>query len=166
LTAGDATKRAPIKTADCGFFPGQLTGKPVAPTPLAGTTIPVGGSAVTLIPVGTTSAGPQHHLRPSGSLTDMQPMPDEHTGHGDHLTATWPAVEVHGRVVTATRPAAAWYKQARRAIDSRRATTALRLAVGADPSFGLAAADLGAITRTSGSDPGLSMTTSADAVGV
>ncbi len=37
-----------------GFFPGQLTGKPVAPAPLAGTTIPVGGSAVTLIPVGTT----------------------------------------------------------------------------------------------------------------
>ena len=37
-----------------GFFPGQLTGRPVAPAPLAGTTIPVGGSAVTVIPVGTT----------------------------------------------------------------------------------------------------------------
>ena len=37
-----------------GFFPGQLTGSPVAPAPLEGTTIPVGGSAVTLIPVGTT----------------------------------------------------------------------------------------------------------------
>jgi glyoxylase-like metal-dependent hydrolase (beta-lactamase superfamily II) len=37
-----------------GFFPGQLTRQPVAPAPLAGTTIPVGGSAVTLIPVGTT----------------------------------------------------------------------------------------------------------------
>jgi hypothetical protein len=37
-----------------GFFPGQLTGKPVAPAPLEGNTIPVGGSAATLIPVGTT----------------------------------------------------------------------------------------------------------------
>ena len=37
-----------------GSFPGQLTGRPVAPAPLAGTTIPVGGSAVTVIPVGTT----------------------------------------------------------------------------------------------------------------
>jgi glyoxylase-like metal-dependent hydrolase (beta-lactamase superfamily II) len=37
-----------------GFFPGQLTGKPVVPAALPGTTIPVGGSAATLIPVGTT----------------------------------------------------------------------------------------------------------------
>jgi len=40
-----------------GFFPGQLTGKPVAPAPLAGTSIPVGGSAATVIPVGTTDTG-------------------------------------------------------------------------------------------------------------
>jgi glyoxylase-like metal-dependent hydrolase (beta-lactamase superfamily II) len=40
-----------------GFFPGQLTGQPVAPAPLAGTTIPVGGSAATVIPVGTTDTG-------------------------------------------------------------------------------------------------------------
>ena len=40
-----------------GFFPGQLTGKPVPPVPLAGTTIPVGGSAATVIPVGTTDTG-------------------------------------------------------------------------------------------------------------
>ena len=40
-----------------GFFPGQLTAKPVAPEPLAGTTIPVGGSAATVIPVGTTDTG-------------------------------------------------------------------------------------------------------------
>jgi glyoxylase-like metal-dependent hydrolase (beta-lactamase superfamily II) len=40
-----------------GFFPGQLTGKPVAPAPLAGTTIPVGGVAATVIPVGTTDTG-------------------------------------------------------------------------------------------------------------
>ena len=40
-----------------GFFPGQLTGKPVAPAPLAGTSIPVGGSMATVIPVGTTDTG-------------------------------------------------------------------------------------------------------------
>jgi glyoxylase-like metal-dependent hydrolase (beta-lactamase superfamily II) len=37
-----------------GFFPGQLTARPVAPAPLAGSTVPVGGSAATAIPVGTT----------------------------------------------------------------------------------------------------------------
>lgn len=37
-----------------GFFPGQLTSKPVAPGPLAGTSIPVGGATATVIPVGTT----------------------------------------------------------------------------------------------------------------
>ena len=84
----------------------------------------------------------------------MQPTPDEHTGHHDHLAAARTAVEVHGRAVTATRRAAAWYKQAQRAIDSRRATAALRLAVGADPGFELAAADLGAITGTPGGNPG------------
>jgi glyoxylase-like metal-dependent hydrolase (beta-lactamase superfamily II) len=40
-----------------GFFPGQLTGEPVAPAPLAGTSIPVGGSMATVIPVGTTDTG-------------------------------------------------------------------------------------------------------------
>lgn len=40
-----------------GFFPGQLTARPVAPAALPGTTIPLGGSAVTLIPVGTTDTG-------------------------------------------------------------------------------------------------------------
>src|SRR6516225_7014679 len=37
-----------------GFFPGQLTSKPVLPAPLAGTTVPVGSSAATLIPAATT----------------------------------------------------------------------------------------------------------------
>ena len=37
-----------------GFFPGQLTSRPVVPDPLQGTTIPVGGSTATVIPVGTT----------------------------------------------------------------------------------------------------------------
>jgi glyoxylase-like metal-dependent hydrolase (beta-lactamase superfamily II) len=40
-----------------GFFPGQLTARPVPPAPLAGTTVPVGGSAATVIPVGTTDTG-------------------------------------------------------------------------------------------------------------
>jgi len=57
---------------------------------------------------------------------------------------TWPLpglrLNVHGRVVTAKRRAAARYRQAQRAADSRLATTALRLAVHADPAFGLAVA--------------------------
>jgi glyoxylase-like metal-dependent hydrolase (beta-lactamase superfamily II) len=40
-----------------GFFPGQLPIMPIAPTPLAGTTVPVGDSAATVIPVGTTDTG-------------------------------------------------------------------------------------------------------------
>jgi glyoxylase-like metal-dependent hydrolase (beta-lactamase superfamily II) len=40
-----------------GFFPGQLTSKPVAPGPLAGTTIPIGGSTARIVPVGTTDTG-------------------------------------------------------------------------------------------------------------
>ena len=51
--------------------------------------------------------------------------------------------------------AAAWYRQAQRAIDRRRATTALRHAVQADPAFELALADLDAITGTSGQRPSL-----------
>jgi glyoxylase-like metal-dependent hydrolase (beta-lactamase superfamily II) len=40
-----------------GFFPGQLTANPVSPEPLAGATIPIGGSTGTVIPVGTTDTG-------------------------------------------------------------------------------------------------------------
>jgi glyoxylase-like metal-dependent hydrolase (beta-lactamase superfamily II) len=40
-----------------GFFPGQLTARPVAPAPLEGITVPVGNSAATVIPVGTTDTG-------------------------------------------------------------------------------------------------------------
>jgi glyoxylase-like metal-dependent hydrolase (beta-lactamase superfamily II) len=40
-----------------GFFPGQLTGDPVAPGPLSGTTVPIGSSVATVIPVGTTDTG-------------------------------------------------------------------------------------------------------------
>jgi hypothetical protein len=83
----------------------------------------------------------------------MQPMRDEYPSHHDHLAAAGPAVDVHGRVVTAKRRAAARYRQAQRAADSRLATTALRLAVHADPAFGLAVADLDAITGTASQGP-------------
>ena len=75
-------------------------------------------------------------------------MRDEYPSHHDHLAAAGPAVDVHGRVVTAKRRAAARYRQAQRAADSAAAATALRLAVHADPAFGLAVADLDAITGT------------------
>ena len=58
-----------------------------------------------------------------------------------------PAVEDHGRVVTATMQAAAFYRQAQQAGDSAQMVTALRCAVNADPAFGLAVADLDAITQ-------------------
>jgi hypothetical protein len=83
----------------------------------------------------------------------MQPMRDENPSHHDHLAAAGPAVDVHGRVVTANQRAAARYRQAQCADDSRLATTALRLAVNADPAFGLAAADLNAITETASQVP-------------
>ena len=84
----------------------------------------------------------------------MQPMREENPSHHDHLAAAGPAVDVHGRVVTAKRRAAARYRQAQRAADSAAAATALRLAVDADPAFGLAVADLDAITGTASQVPG------------
>ncbi len=83
----------------------------------------------------------------------MQPMRDEYPGHHDHLAAAGPAVDVHGRVVTAKRRAAARYRQAQRAAGSAAAATALQLAVNADPAFGLAVADLDAITGTASQGP-------------
>jgi glyoxylase-like metal-dependent hydrolase (beta-lactamase superfamily II) len=41
-----------------GFFPGQLTGKPVVPAALPGRTIAIGDATATLIPVGTSDT---HH---------------------------------------------------------------------------------------------------------
>jgi hypothetical protein len=84
----------------------------------------------------------------------MQPSPSQDPVHHDHLPATGPAVEDHGRVVTANPRAAAWYRRAQRAADSHRAAAALRLAVGADPDFGLAVADLKALTGTPDHQPG------------
>lgn len=57
-------------------------------------------------------------------------------------------VDDHGRAVTATAEAAAWYRRAQRSDHLRDAGAALRLAVISDPGFALAIADLDAITRT------------------
>ena len=83
----------------------------------------------------------------------MPPTRDENLSHHDRLAAAGPAVEVHGRVVTANRQAAGWYRRAQCAPESAAAATALRLAVNADPAFGLAVADLDAITGTASQGP-------------
>jgi len=83
----------------------------------------------------------------------MQPPQGQPFSRHDHLDAAGPAVEDHGRAVTANLRAAGWYRQAQRAIERRRAITALRLAVEADPAFELALADLDAMTGTSGQRP-------------
>ena len=88
-----------------------------------------------------------------GNLAVMQPTRDDNPSDLDPLDASGPAVDVHGRVVTAQRRAAAQYRQAQRAADARLATTGLRLAVHADPAFGLAVVDLGAITGTASQGP-------------
>jgi hypothetical protein len=80
----------------------------------------------------------------------MPPTQGQPFSQDDHLDAPGPAVEDHGRAVTASLRAATWYRQAQRAVDRRRAIAALRLAVEADPAFELALADLDAITGTSG----------------
>ena len=66
---------------------------------------------------------------------------------GGQTVSDGPTVEDHGRVVTATMQAAAFYRQAQQAVDSAQTVTALRRAVNADLAFGLAIADLDAITQ-------------------
>ncbi len=66
---------------------------------------------------------------------------------GSQPASDGPAVEDHGRVVTTTMQAAAFYRQAQQAVYSAQTVTALRRAVNADPAFGLAVADLEAITQ-------------------
>jgi hypothetical protein len=80
----------------------------------------------------------------------MQPTQGQPFSQHDRWDAPGAAVEDHGRAVTASLPAAAWYRRAQRAIDRPEAITALRLAVEADTAFGLALADLDAITGSSG----------------
>lgn len=80
----------------------------------------------------------------------MQPAQGQPVSRRNHLDTSRTAVEDHGRTVTASLRAATWYRQAQRAIDRRRAITALRHAVDADPAFELALNDLDAMTGTSG----------------
>jgi hypothetical protein len=84
----------------------------------------------------------------------MEHTRGQHLRHRVDQTRAGPAREDHGRAVTANRQAAAWYREAQRAVDRHRAIVALRLAVAADPSFELALADLGAITGTLAVGPG------------
>jgi hypothetical protein len=85
----------------------------------------------------------------------MQPTQGQPFSRHDHSDASGPALEDHGRAITASLQGATWYRQAQRAIDRRLAITALRLAVEADPAFELALADLDAMTGTSGQRPSL-----------
>jgi hypothetical protein len=77
----------------------------------------------------------------------MPQDPEEPAARRDQPAFPGPAVEDHGRAVTANIQAAAFYRQAQRAIDTLDALTALRHAVRADPAFELAVADLGAFTE-------------------
>jgi hypothetical protein len=77
----------------------------------------------------------------------MHQHPEQPAGHRGQPAVARPAVEDHGRVVTTNIGAAAFYRQAQRAADLPHALAALRLAITADPAFGLAIADLDAITE-------------------
>jgi hypothetical protein len=77
----------------------------------------------------------------------MHQEPEQPVGRRSQPAFAGPAIEDHGRVVTANIQAAAFYRQAQQAMDSAHAVTALRLAVKADPAFGLAVADLDAMTE-------------------
>jgi hypothetical protein len=81
------------------------------------------------------------------NLTVMHQDQQQPPRRGGLPVSDGPAVEDHGRVVTASMQAAAFYRQAQQAVDSAQAVTALRRAVNADPAFGLAVADLDAITQ-------------------
>jgi hypothetical protein len=76
----------------------------------------------------------------------MPPVPDQPSDRTGRTADVGPSVEDHGRVVTASRQAAAFYRQAQQAVDSAHAMAALRLAIEADPAFALAVADLDALT--------------------
>jgi hypothetical protein len=77
----------------------------------------------------------------------MHRDPVQPNARRDQLTSGGPAVEDHGRAVTANIQAAAFYRQAQQAADTSRTVTALQYAVKADPAFELAVADLGALTE-------------------
>jgi hypothetical protein len=78
----------------------------------------------------------------------MHREPEQPTARRGQPTSAGPAVEDHGRVVTANIEAAAFYRRAQQAADTCDSLTALRHAVTADPTFALAIADLDALTQT------------------
>jgi hypothetical protein len=98
-------------------------------------------------------AAPQHHLRAvSGhkrSLIVMHHDRERPNTRRVQSASAGRAVDDHGRVVTANFQAAAFYRQAQQAVDTSATVEALRHAVTADPGFGLAVADLDALTETS-----------------
>jgi len=96
---------------------------------------------------------PQHHLRAaSGHKRNLIVMHRDlerpTTRRVQSASAAGPAIEDHGRAVTANIQAAAFYRQAQQAANASDAVTALRHAVTTDPAFGLAIADLDALTET------------------
>jgi hypothetical protein len=76
----------------------------------------------------------------------MSPLRDQQPARRHQASNARPSVEVHGRVVTASQDAAAFYRLAQQAVHSPDAVRALGLAIEADPAFGLAVADLDAMT--------------------
>jgi hypothetical protein len=78
----------------------------------------------------------------------MHRDPEQPTARRGRSASAGPAVEDHGRVVTANVQAAAFYRQAQQAVDSSDRLTGLRHAISADPDFGLAIADLDGLTQT------------------
>jgi hypothetical protein len=70
-------------------------------------------------------------------------------------SAAGPPVEDHGRAITTNIVGAAFYRQAQQAADTSDALSALRHAVAADPAFGVAIADLDAITETTPTPGGI-----------
>jgi hypothetical protein len=73
--------------------------------------------------------------------------PEEPAASRGQPVVPGPAVDDHGRALTANIQAAAFYRQAQQAVDTLDAVSALRHAVRADPAFELAVADLCAFTE-------------------
>jgi hypothetical protein len=77
----------------------------------------------------------------------MQCDPERPTAQRGNSSSASPAVEDHGRAVTANIQAAAFACQAQQSSDASVTRAALHHSVTADPTFGLAMADLDALTK-------------------
>jgi glyoxylase-like metal-dependent hydrolase (beta-lactamase superfamily II) len=116
-----------------GFFPGQTTDQPIAPEPLVGTTLPIGGSAATVIPVGTSDTGhssvvyvPGLSLAVSGDVIYNQThmwlrgsTPDSRAGWARAIDAV-AALEADTIIAGHRSPSAADDDARRQIADSRR----------------------------------------------